>query len=67
MFHSAAARATTWSTKAKETMQRHAHNDDGLESIEVVVLSVVGLGIVIALGVAIKALVEHYQGKLTAS
>ncbi|MCF4120409.1 hypothetical protein L1785_05400 [Antribacter sp. KLBMP9083] len=36
-------------------------DDEGLESIEVVVLSVVGLGIVIALGAAIKALVDRYM------
>ncbi|WP_125775608.1 hypothetical protein [Antribacter gilvus] len=38
--------------------------DEGLESIEVVVLSVVGLGIVTALGIAIKALVDRYMAQL---
>ncbi|HEV6951947.1 MAG TPA: hypothetical protein VKY86_01735 [Promicromonospora sp.] len=36
----------------------------GLESIEVVVLSVVGLGIAIALGAAIKGLVDRYMAQL---
>ncbi|WP_129787355.1 hypothetical protein [Promicromonospora panici] len=39
-------------------------DDAGLESIEVVVLSVVGLGIAIALGAAIRALVQQYMGQL---
>ncbi len=38
-------------------------DEAGLESIEVVVLSVVGLGIAIALGAAIRALVERYMGQ----
>lgn len=38
--------------------------DAGLESIEVVVLSVVGLGIAIALGAAIRGLVERYMSQL---
>lgn len=38
--------------------------DAGLESIEVVVLSVVGLGIAIALGAAIKGLVDRYMAQL---
>lgn len=36
----------------------------GLESIEVVVLSVVGLGIAAGLGLAIKALVDSYMADL---
>jgi hypothetical protein len=39
-------------------------DDAGLESIEVVVLSVVGLGIAVALGAAIRALVQRYMGQL---
>ena len=39
-------------------------DDAGLESIEVVVLSVVGLGIAIALGAAIKGLVDRYMSQL---
>ncbi|MFD6443662.1 MULTISPECIES: hypothetical protein [unclassified Promicromonospora] len=39
-------------------------DDAGLESIEVVVLSVVGLGIAIALGAAIKGLVDEYMSQL---
>jgi hypothetical protein len=39
-------------------------DDAGLESIEVVVLSVVGLGIAIALGAAIKGLVDSYMAQL---
>lgn len=39
-------------------------DDAGLESIEVVVLSVVGLGIAIALGAAIRALVDEYMSQL---
>ncbi len=35
--------------------------EEGLESIEIVVLSVVGLGIAIALGAAIKGLVDRYM------
>jgi hypothetical protein len=45
---------------------RHAGEPDeaGLESIEVVVLSVVGLGIAVALGAAIKGLVDRYMAQL---
>jgi len=39
-------------------------DEAGLESIEVVVLSVVGLGIAIGLGVAIRGLVERYMAQL---
>lgn len=39
-------------------------DEAGLESIEVVVLSVVGLGIAIALGAAIKGLVDRYMAQL---
>ncbi|MGW2092391.1 hypothetical protein [Promicromonospora sukumoe] len=39
-------------------------DDAGLESIEVVVLSVVGLGIAIGLGAAITSLVDEYMAKL---
>ena len=39
-------------------------DDAGLESIEVVVLSVVGLGIAVALGAAIRALVQRYMARL---
>lgn len=39
-------------------------DEAGLESIEVVVLSVVGLGIAVALGAAIRALVQRYMGRL---
>ncbi|GAB2490751.1 hypothetical protein GCM10027063_34960 [Promicromonospora xylanilytica] len=39
-------------------------DEAGLESIEVVVLSVVGLGIAIALGAAIKGLVDRYMSQL---
>lgn len=39
-------------------------DDAGLESIEVVVLSVVGLGIAVALGLAIRGLVERYMAQL---
>lgn len=38
--------------------------DAGLESIEVVVLSVVGLGIAVGLGLAIKGLVDSYMTDL---
>ncbi|GAA1863504.1 hypothetical protein [Myceligenerans crystallogenes] len=38
--------------------------DAGLESIEVVVLSVVGLGIAAGLGLAIKGLVDSYMADL---
>ncbi|MBL0887327.1 hypothetical protein [Myceligenerans indicum] len=38
--------------------------DAGLESIEVVVLSVVGLGIAVGLGLAIKGLVDSYMADL---
>lgn len=38
--------------------------DAGLESIEVVVLSVVGLGIAIGLGAAINTLVQSYMSSL---
>lgn len=38
--------------------------DAGLESIEVVVLSVVGLGIAIGLGAAINTLVQSYMDDL---
>lgn len=66
MFHSLAAHLSTWTTKTTEAVRDRARGreDDGLESIEVVVLSVVGLAIVIALGAAIKALVERYQSQL---
>ncbi|MFI9484898.1 hypothetical protein ACIG47_00785 [Promicromonospora sp. NPDC052451] len=43
---------------------RAGEDDAGLESIEVVVLSVVGLGIAIALGAAIKGLVDRYMAQL---
>lgn len=39
-------------------------DEAGLESIEIVVLSVVGLGIAVALGAAIRALVERYMSQL---
>jgi hypothetical protein len=39
-------------------------DEAGLESIEVVVLSVVGLGIAVALGLAIRGLVERYMAQL---
>ena len=39
-------------------------DEAGLESIEVVVLSVVGLGIAIGLGAAINALVNEYMAQL---
>jgi hypothetical protein len=39
-------------------------DEAGLESIEVVVLSVVGLGIAIGLGVAIRGLVDRYMATL---
>jgi hypothetical protein len=39
-------------------------DESGLESIEVVVLSVVGLGIAVALGLAIRGLVERYMAQL---
>jgi hypothetical protein len=40
-------------------------DDAGLESIEIVVLSVIGLGIAIALGAAINTLVRGYMAQLT--
>ncbi|MCP2265173.1 hypothetical protein ACFQHV_18405 [Promicromonospora thailandica] len=43
---------------------RAGEDEAGLESIEVVVLSVVGLGIAIALGAAIKGLVDRYMAQL---
>jgi hypothetical protein len=39
-------------------------DEAGLESIEVVVLSVVGLGIAIGLGVAIRGVVDRYMSQL---
>ncbi|MFC8796258.1 hypothetical protein ACFT2C_00870 [Promicromonospora sp. NPDC057138] len=39
-------------------------DEAGLESIEVVVLSVIGLGIAIALGAAIQGLVRRYMAQL---
>jgi hypothetical protein len=39
-------------------------DEAGLESIEVVVLSVVGLGIAVALGFAIEGLVNRYMAQL---
>ena len=39
-------------------------DDAGLESIEVVVLSVIGLGIAVALGAAIQGLVRRYMAQL---
>lgn len=39
-------------------------DEAGLESIEVVVLSVVGLGIAIGLGMAIDGLVKRYMAQL---
>lgn len=68
MFHRVAAQAHTRALKFREALERRAagrRDDDGLESIEVVVLSVVGLGIVVALGAAIKALVTRYQAGIT--
>ncbi|RPF19493.1 hypothetical protein [Myceligenerans xiligouense] len=45
--------------------RRHGLPEDaGLESIEVVVLSVVGLGIAVGLGLAIQGLVESYMTDL---
>jgi hypothetical protein len=41
-------------------------DDAGLESIEIVVLSVIGLGIAVALGAAINALVTDYMSRLKA-
>ena len=41
-------------------------DDAGLESIEIVVLSVIGLGIAIALGAAINSLVTGYMARLKA-
>jgi hypothetical protein len=39
-------------------------DEAGLESIEVVVLSVIGLGIAVALGAAIKGLVDRYMARI---
>jgi hypothetical protein len=39
-------------------------DEAGLESIEVVVLSVIGLGIAVALGAAIRTLVTQYMSQL---
>lgn len=51
--------------RARLAARRQGLPDDaGLESIEVVVLSVVGLGIAIALGAAINSLVQNYMGQL---
>jgi hypothetical protein len=44
--------------------RRAGEEEAGLESIEVVVLSVVGLGIAILLGAAIRGLVERYMSQL---
>jgi hypothetical protein len=75
-LHAAAARDrvdalnTRFAERSAELRRRLAAgrdgepDDAGLESIEVVVLSVVGLGIAIALGAAIRALVERYMGQL---
>ncbi|GAB3166127.1 hypothetical protein GCM10027059_24740 [Myceligenerans halotolerans] len=51
--------------RARLAARRQGLPDDaGLESIEVVVLSVVGLGIAIALGAAINTLVQSYMTQL---
>jgi hypothetical protein len=66
MIHKAAAHLTTWKTKSREAIERRARgaDDDGLEAIEVVVLSAVGLAAAIALGVVIKAVIERYSAQL---
>ncbi len=67
MLHQLAARVHSRAVIGREVWRKRLarrHEDDGLESIEVVVLSVVALGIVIALGAAIKALVLKYQAQL---
>jgi hypothetical protein len=61
---------TRFTERSAELRRRFAAGRDGepdeagLESIEVVVLSVVGLGIAIALGAAIKGLVDRYMAQL---
>lgn len=47
-----------------DARRRGLPEDAGLESIEVVVLSVVGLGIAVGLGFAIQGLVERYMARL---
>ena len=71
MFLRISAHAHTTLIKARESMQgritrrlRGRTGEEGLEAIEVVVLSVIALGIVIALGAAIVALVKNYMGDL---
>ncbi|MFD2027391.1 hypothetical protein [Promicromonospora aerolata] len=52
------------SAELRRRLAADSEDDAGLESIEVVVLSVVGLGIAIALGAAIKGLVDRYMAQL---
>lgn len=47
-----------------ETRRAGEPDEAGLESIEVVVLSVVGLAIAVALGAAIRGLVERYMTRI---
>lgn len=75
-LHAAAARGhvdalnTRFAERSAELRRRLAAgrdgepDDAGLESIEVVVLSVIGLGIAIALGAAIQGLVRRYMAQL---
>jgi hypothetical protein len=75
-LHAAAARGrvdalnTRFAERSAELRRRLAAgrdgepDDAGLESIEVVVLSVIGLGIAIALGAAIQGLVTTWMGRL---
>ncbi|WP_419704895.1 hypothetical protein [Promicromonospora sp. NFX87] len=75
-LHAAAARGrvdalnTRFAERSAELRRRLAAgrdgepDDAGLESIEVVVLSVIGLGIAVALGAAIQGLVRRYMAQL---
>jgi len=75
-LHAAAARGrvdalnTHFAERSAELRRRLAAGRDGepdeagLESIEVVVLSVIGLGIAVALGAAIQGLVRRYMAQL---
>lgn len=75
-LHAAAARGrvdalnTRFAERSAELRRRLAAgrdgepDDAGLESIEVVVLSVIGLGIAVLLGGAIRALVTQYMAQL---